>query len=87
MAEQYPVRGYLSTVDSRLHFGTGSMGIDSLSVGWPDGRVQIISHPPMDTLLTIDYRNAVVPGAQAQPQNDPDPAGIYGHQQGGRGRF
>ncbi len=63
MAEQYPVRGYLSTVDSRLHFGTGGAGIDSLSVRWPDGRVQVIIHPPMDTMLVVDHRHSALPGA------------------------
>ncbi|MDP4151720.1 MAG: VCBS repeat-containing protein [Bacteroidota bacterium] len=71
MLEQYPVRGYLSTVDSRLHFGTGAGSIDTLSIRWPDGRIQTISHPPMDTLLTIDYRNAVMPGSHLPQQATP----------------
>lgn len=36
--EQSPVRGYLSTVDERLHIGLGRyQKIDSLVVLWPDG--------------------------------------------------
>ncbi|WP_289644234.1 VCBS repeat-containing protein [Maribacter aestuarii] len=36
-----PFRGYLSTVESSLHFGLGTETIiDSLKVRWPDGRIQ-----------------------------------------------
>jgi len=58
VAEQYPVRGYLSTVDSRLHFGFGSNTPDSLKIVWPDGRMQVISKPGINRLLTIHYKNA-----------------------------
>src|SRR2546421_4586165 len=41
MLEQFPTRGFQSSVDSRLHFGLGrSTEIDSLSVIWPDRRYQ-----------------------------------------------
>jgi hypothetical protein len=59
MVEQYPVRGYLSSVDPRLHFGTGQGPIDSLKIVWPDNRMQVIRRPAMDTILPIDHRNAV----------------------------
>ena len=71
MAEQYPVRGYLSTVDPRLHFGTGQAAIDSLRIVWPDARVQILRQPPEDTILTADHRNA---GPEYRgPKQAPDP--------------
>jgi len=65
MVEQYPVRGYLSTVDDRLHFGFGTGGVDSLKIVWPDGRLQVMVHPPVDTILTLRYTDAVAGGGGA----------------------
>jgi hypothetical protein len=59
VVKQYPVRGYLSTVDDRLHFGLGSGGLDSLAVVWPGGRRQVLAHLRVDTILTLKYREAV----------------------------
>ena len=67
VVEQYPVRGYLSTVDSRLHFGTGGKSIDSLKIVWPDEKVQLIRQPPSDTILTIDHLNAKDPARPIRP--------------------
>ena len=38
--EQYPIRGFQSSVDPTLHFGLGSAGplVDSIIVDWPGGR-------------------------------------------------
>ncbi len=58
MLEQYPVRGYLSTVDSRLHFGFGQTGCDSLKIVWPDGKMQMINHPAVNKILTVNYKDA-----------------------------
>lgn len=57
---QYPVRGYLSTVDDRLHIGCGTGTLDSLKIVWPDGKLQLLGSPPVDTMLTLDWRNASV---------------------------
>ena len=48
--KQYPVRGYLSSVDNRLHFGFGNNVPDSIKIIWADGNMQVIQHPPIDTL-------------------------------------
>jgi hypothetical protein len=38
--EQFPTRGYLSTVSPILHFGLGKIKkIDSIQLHWPDGRL------------------------------------------------
>ena len=43
--EHQPTRGYLSTHDSRAHFGLGKVSrIDSLLVRWPDGRRQVLKN-------------------------------------------
>jgi hypothetical protein len=60
MLEQYPVRGYLSTVDARLHFGFGNSSIDSLKIVWPDGKIQLIQHPHSDTIVQVNYKDAGV---------------------------
>jgi enediyne biosynthesis protein E4 len=59
MVEQYPVRGYLSTVDNRLHFGFGTGTIDSLKIVWPDRKMQVLQHPAMNALLQVNYASAV----------------------------
>ncbi|MBO9573487.1 MAG: VCBS repeat-containing protein, partial [Chitinophagaceae bacterium] len=58
-AEQYPVRGYLSTVDARLHFGTGKASvIDSAKIIWPDGKQQVITNIKTNALLKVNYNDA-----------------------------
>jgi len=53
MLEQYPVRGYLSSVDARLHFGMGHAVVDSMRVVWPDGSAQLVGGPLADTILVV----------------------------------
>src|SRR5207247_10855330 len=44
---QSPYRGYLSTVDDRLHFGLGTATrVDTLVVTWPDGGLQVLIDVP-----------------------------------------
>ncbi len=58
--EHYPTRGYLSTDDSRAHFGLGNATkVDSLIVVWPDGKRQSISNIDVDKTITIAYKDAV----------------------------
>lgn len=67
MAEQVPTRGFQSSVDHRLHFGLGaSTRVDSLLVVWPDGRVQRLADPPVDTVLTL--RQAEATGSYLAPE-------------------
>jgi enediyne biosynthesis protein E4 len=63
MVSQYPVRGYLSTVDNRLHFGFGDKTVDSLRIIWPDGATQVVVRPGIDTIMTFNKTNAARPGA------------------------
>src|SRR6185312_13908835 len=58
MVEEYPVRGYLSSVDSRLHFGFGKNIPDSLKIVWPDGKMQAIIHPAANKILQVNYKDA-----------------------------
>ncbi|MFL5606699.1 MAG: VCBS repeat-containing protein, partial [Gemmatimonadaceae bacterium] len=51
---QSPARGFMSTVDDRLHFGLGrAMRVDSLEVVWPDGRRQVLTGLGVDRLLVV----------------------------------
>ena len=56
---QSPYRGFMSTVDDRLHFGLGATRqIDSLEIVWPDGRYQALMHPAVDRELVLRYSAA-----------------------------
>ncbi len=59
IAEQSPVRGYLSSVDKRLHFGLDSITtIDSAVVIWSDNKKQLLKNIGIDTILTLKYSDA-----------------------------
>src|SRR5438094_1415031 len=59
MLEQYPTRGFQSSVDPRLHFGLGSAEqIDSLMVIWPDRRHQVLTRVAVDRTLTLSQQDA-----------------------------
>jgi hypothetical protein len=52
--EQQPVRGYLSSVDNRLHFGLGNQTrVDSLQIVWPDNQVQVIYNINSNQILQV----------------------------------
>jgi enediyne biosynthesis protein E4 len=58
--EQNPVRGYFSSVDQQLFFGLGNVTkVDSVVVIWPDNKKQSITGIAADTLLTVNYTNAL----------------------------
>jgi enediyne biosynthesis protein E4 len=64
--EMQPIRGFKSTVDSRLHFGLGGTGsLDSLVVNWPDGRCTVVRNVAVNQFLTLDQREA---GARCLPE-------------------
>lgn len=57
--EQFPVRGYLSCMDNRLHFGVGNaLEIDSLKIVWPDDRTQIIKKIKANQNISINHNDA-----------------------------
>jgi hypothetical protein len=50
-----PTRSYLSQVALPVHFGLGDADrIDSLTIRWPDGQVQVLNDLTADRSLTID---------------------------------
>ena len=58
--EQYPIRGYFSSVDQRLFFGLGKHDhVDSLIVIWPNNKKQSITHIAADSAITLFLKNAL----------------------------
>lgn len=58
--EQFPTRGFLSSVSSVLHFGLGKAEkVDSLVVRWPDLSEQTIKEIPADRVFSLDIKNAI----------------------------
>ncbi len=54
-----PYRGYLSSVESGIHFGLGDVSqIDTVLVTWPDGRKQLIEGIVTNQDYVLDYNNA-----------------------------
>lgn len=54
--ENYPVRGYQSSMLAPLHTGLPSPQIDSAIVAWPDGNVQMVKDIRVNTTNIISYQ-------------------------------
>ena len=75
LLEQAPTRGFLSSVEPRLHFGLGqSKQIDSLIVVWPDRQFQVLTTVSVNRALVLsqsdasgryDYQTRAVAGTAA----------------------
>ncbi len=62
MQEQMPIRGFQSSVDSRLNFGIGHHDlIDSIVISWPDNRLTKFTNVEANQLIVVD-ENASVRG-------------------------
>jgi hypothetical protein len=52
--EQMPIRGFESTMDSRLNFGLGKIKeLDSLKVEWPDGSITLLNNVKTNQTLKL----------------------------------
>ena len=55
-----PYRGYMSTMETPLHFGLGAAAqVDTLTVTWPDGRSQLLTDLPADRTIALQQHDAV----------------------------
>lgn len=55
-SEVNPYRGYLSTVQTLVHFGIGNnTSIDSLVIYWPDGFQTTVANPKINRKVLVDY--------------------------------
>ncbi len=61
--QQKTVRGYLSSNETAVHFGTGKTAIaDSIIVVWPDGKENVLRNVAANQVLKVNYKESV-PGA------------------------
>jgi enediyne biosynthesis protein E4 len=75
VVEQMPTRGFLSSVDPRLHFGLGSSSkIDTLTVIWPNHRFQTLTNVEGDRILTLSQKDASLTYQYRDPFAVPAPA-------------
>ncbi|MBK7134261.1 MAG: VCBS repeat-containing protein [Bacteroidales bacterium] len=59
VSEQFPTRGFMSASSDVLHFGIGASGkVDSVRVRWPDLTEQLIKNITVNTVLTLEKKNA-----------------------------
>lgn len=66
--EQYPTKGYLSSVSPRMHFGLGEIDqVDSLHIQWPSGKEQLLLNVATDQVLALAEKDART-SAQAAPE-------------------
>lgn len=57
--EVFPMRGFMSTVDNRVHMGLGKIEmIDSLIVEWPDNKVTVIKNIKPNQYLNLFQKDA-----------------------------
>ena len=63
-----PYRGFMSSMDHRLHVGLGrATQVDSLEVYWPDGRYQLLTQVPVDRLITVNQGATSRAGTRSNP--------------------
>ncbi|MBO0931921.1 VCBS repeat-containing protein [Fibrella aquatilis] len=69
ISEQSPYRGYVSTVESTVHFGLGAVDrVDTVLVRWLDGRTSRLVNLPANQVVTVRQREARVdPPPSAHP--------------------
>lgn len=54
--ELRPVRGFMSSIDYKLHFGVnGKSAVDSIKVEWPNGMMNLYHNIPLDSVTTLTY--------------------------------
>ncbi len=68
VAQQMLTRGFLSSVDPKLHFGVGKATVaESLVVTWPDRRQQVVRQVQLGGTVTLFHDSATTPAPPAAP--------------------
>lgn len=63
-------RGYLSTVEDIVHFGLGiDQSVDTLSVVWPDGKIQNLYNVKANQVLSLNYDDAGVNDSEKKTES------------------
>lgn len=57
---QSVIRGYLSSMESILHFGVKTTTIDSIKIVWPDGKISKLKGIHANQVLEIDQASATI---------------------------
>lgn len=71
--EQYPVRGFQSTSGARLTIGVGTVDtVETVTVAWPDGRVERRTEVPTDEQLVVQQADAASPESTDTSVPEPD---------------
>ncbi|MFD2033194.1 VCBS repeat-containing protein [Belliella marina] len=75
-AEHNPVKGYMSSVDHRMHFGLGKINhIDSIVIDWPVAGLSILKNVQVNQLLSVSPETALA--SNPKPANS-DGGMIFG---------
>jgi len=61
LVENFPVRGYQSSVDPVLHFGLGQESVKSIKIIWPNGLVTVDDNPASGALNHYFQKDAARP--------------------------
>jgi len=76
--EQQIVRGYMSSIESTLHFGLGkSSSVNNLIVIWPDGKESKLVDVQSNQVLEISHAEAKVGKNTLAVLTEQQPAAIY----------
>jgi len=73
MVENYPTRGFQSSVDPRIHFGCGTnTKADSLIILWPNGEKSVRYQVDLDQFLLISQKEEIMlPSNQSKTPKGP----------------
>lgn len=70
VAEQQPVRGYLSCMEPLVHFGLGKDSVvASLTIRWPGGAYSVLKNVKANQRLVIDQQSAIQETIAVQPSS------------------
>ena len=66
--QQFPARGFQSSVDPVLNFGLGSNTVvDSIVVVWPNFKMQVVKNVSVNRSITLYQKDAAIPFTQPKP--------------------
>lgn len=57
--EKFPVRGFLSSMETPIHAGLGTLSIDSAVVIWPDNTYERIAVTALQDSMHVEYRKGL----------------------------
>jgi hypothetical protein len=65
--QNYNTRGFQSSVEPLLLFGLGkNSSVDSLTVTWPDGKMQLLTNVKSNQVITLKNTDAAIPPASSK---------------------